>query len=45
LERVTTLEEAMNWFLKNSSGNVICKKDNIEEVVTCYPQAKEFFNS
>ena len=41
---IENIEEAMEFFLQNSSGICICKKENNEELeVDCYPQAVEFF--
>lgn len=42
--KVYNLDEAMNFFLKNSSGTCICVKDGIEKECNCYPDAQEFFN-
>ena len=36
-------EEAMNWFLKNAKGVVVCRKGNQELICNCYPVAKSFF--
>ena len=38
------IEEAENWFLNNSSGNIICVKDGIETEVDCYADAIIAFN-
>lgn len=37
------LNEAMNFFLSNSSGTLTCIKNGKEKVVNSYPEAKEFF--
>ena len=42
---VRTIEEAMGFFLSNSSGSVICKKGNEEKECDCFPDAKEFFEN
>ena len=42
---VYSLNEAMRFFLENSSGNCVCIKDGVEFVAECYPEAKEFFNT
>jgi len=37
--------EAMEFFLSNSSGELLCVRDDGEErVVDCYPDAVQFFN-
>lgn len=39
-----SLEEAREWFLNNSDGNVICRKaDGTVEKVSCYPEAEKFY--
>jgi NADH:ubiquinone oxidoreductase subunit F (NADH-binding) len=43
MKTVTTLEDAMNFFLNNSSGNCIAVKNGIEKEISCYPEAVEFF--
>ena len=38
------LKEALIFFMENSSGNVLCVKDDgQEEEVSCYPEAEKFF--
>jgi len=45
METVTTSNEAMMFFLSNSSGEVRCEKDGRSKVVNCYPHAEEFFKT
>lgn len=40
-----SIEEAMNFFLNNSSGSVTCIKNEDKKVCNCYPDAVEFFNN
>lgn len=41
-----TLEEAMNWFLENSSGCVTCVRANgWKKVCYSFPEAREFFET
>ena len=42
---VESLEEAQDFFLSNSSGSCLCRKDGKEIIATCYPEAEEFFNA
>lgn len=40
---VFSLSDAMNWFLENSSGSIVCVK-NVEKCeCNSYPEAKSFF--
>ncbi len=41
---ITSLEEARNFFLSNSSGSITCEKNGEEQEVDCYSDAEEFFN-
>lgn len=44
MKRVNDLMEAMEYFLKNSSGKCICvKHDGTEKECSCYPEAKQFY--
>lgn len=43
LERVESLSDAMNFFLENSSGSVICVKGDEEKECRSFPEAKKFF--
>lgn len=44
--RATTLEEAMKFFMENSSGSITCLNDKGQSrVCNCYPEAKEFFGN
>ena len=44
MDTVYSLNDAMNWFLNNSDGCVICSKENgRESIVDNYKDAKEFF--
>jgi hypothetical protein len=45
--RVMNKEEAMNWFLSNSEGSIMCvdRKNGYEKVCDCYADAKDFFES
>ncbi len=43
MKKVYSLEEAEEFFLRNSEGEIICVKDKLEFQVNCYPHAKEFF--
>ena len=46
MDKVYDLHEAKDWFLKNSSGNVICVDGrNGSKEVDCYPDAETFFNN
>lgn len=47
IESVETLEEAEQWFMTHSSGEVLCiSKDGLrQKVCDCYPVAKEFYES
>jgi hypothetical protein len=40
---VESLEEAMKFFLENSSGECCCHDGDREEIVSCYPDAVKFF--
>ncbi len=43
--KVYSLEEAMNWFLNNSSGNITCvRKDGESQECSSYPEAKKFYS-
>ena len=43
--KVHTLSEAMDWFLINCKGSIICVSESGEEKeVDCYPDAEDFFN-
>lgn len=45
MEKVKTLDQAMYWFLKNSSGNLLCVRDDgTEKIVNSYPEAERFYN-
>lgn len=46
MEIVTNINEAMNFFLSNSSDSVICKNEQTGETkeCICYPEAEDFFN-
>ena len=43
MDKVYTLQEALEWFLENHSGNVICVKDGKEKEVWSYRQAENFY--
>jgi hypothetical protein len=43
--RVKNLEEAKEFFISNSAGNVVCIKDGQERVCSCYADAKEIFST
>ena len=47
MEKVKPLEEAMNWFLNNREGGVICTKEHNydEKICHTYPDAVEFYNN
>ena len=36
-------QEAMDFFLSNSSGTVMCEANGKSKEATCYPEAVEFF--
>ncbi len=40
---VATTQEAMDFFLNNSSGSVTCEKDGEQKECTTFPEAKKFF--
>lgn len=42
---VNNINEAMNFFLSNSSGSVLCKKNGTQKECNCFPDAKEFFET
>jgi hypothetical protein len=42
---VYSLSEAMNWFLSNSSGTVICVKGEEQKECSCYPDAEAFYKA
>ena len=43
MKEATSLEEARSFFLSNSSGSIICKKNDQEKECDCYPDAEEFY--
>tara|TARA_B100001778_G_scaffold334952_2_gene349540 strand:- start:41246 stop:41389 length:144 start_codon:yes stop_codon:yes gene_type:complete len=43
MQAVTSIDEARNWFLSNSSGSVTCKHGEHERVCESYIEAEEFF--
>lgn len=45
MDRICNIEDARDWFLKNSSGNIFCKKNRIEKEINCFPDALEFFET
>lgn len=45
IPQVNSLEEARDWFLENSSGNVMCVKGAEQRECNCYPDAKAFYES
>lgn len=42
---IFSLDDAMNWFLKNSTGSIICVKDGEKQTCNDYPEARKFFES
>lgn len=40
---VNNEQEAMSFFLSNSSGTVTCEANGKSQEATCYPDAVEFF--
>lgn len=45
-EVVTTLEEAMHWFMSHSSSSVTCEKsDGTQQECFSYPEAKKFYGA
>lgn len=40
---VNNLEEARDWFLENSGGDLICVKGLESKSCSSYPEAKQFF--
>lgn len=40
---ITSLEEAMEWFLENHSGSIICQSGNKEKECFSFSEAKDFF--
>lgn len=44
MEKINNLNEAEDFFMRNHSDGVICVKGDIQKEVSCYPEAKEFFN-
>lgn len=46
IPHASTLEEALEFFLTHSSGNIMCEKENGEQKeCNCYPDAKAFFEA
>lgn len=43
MNKALNIKEAELFFLKNSSGNLICVKEDLEKEVDCYPDAIAFF--
>ncbi len=41
--RVNSLDEAMKFFLRNSSDSVVCYKDGKEKECSSYPEAEKFY--
>jgi hypothetical protein len=44
MKRVYNIDEAMSWFLSNSSGSVLCVNDGKEKECNSFPDATNFFN-
>lgn len=43
---VRSVNEAKEWFMRHSSGKVLCKRDDdSERFVDCFPDAKAFFEA
>lgn len=42
---VYSLGEAMNWFLENSIGSVICVKDGVQIECKTYAEASLFYQN
>jgi hypothetical protein len=42
---VKSLDEAMEWFLVNSSGTLICHNGSAQKAINSYPEAVDFFNT
>lgn len=40
---ITSLEEAMEWFLENHSGSIICQSGDKEKECFSFSEAKDFF--
>jgi len=45
ISSVYSLEEAMQWFLSHSTGSVMCRDGEREQVCNCYPDAKAFYEA
>ena len=43
--KVYSLDEARDFFLRNSSESVVCVKTREEKECKCYPEAQEFFSN
>jgi len=44
LDKVKTLGEALEWFLNNARGEVLCIKDDVEmKVCKSYIEAQELY--
>jgi len=44
MEIATNLNEAMNFFLRNSAGKICCVKEGKEnKECGCFPEAENFF--
>lgn len=41
---VNTIEDAEEWFMSNSSGEINCIKGSEEKVCSSYPEAVMFFS-
>lgn len=44
MKKVYSVSEAMEWFLENHSGSVICVKHGVEKEVSSFGAAKKFFD-
>lgn len=44
MEKVYSLQEAMDWFLSHSEGSVLCCNGFDDCVCNSYPEAEKFYN-
>lgn len=43
MDKVYSDKEALNWFLENHEGSVICVSNGVEFTADHYPAANKFF--
>ena len=45
MDKIETLEQAMEWFIKNNSGTCICHKGDKTKKCITYEEAREFYEN